>query len=190
MLTKKHLLTLFAALSSAQMPLCAMEAAKSITLLLPVNHLLENGKRLSLQVEVPENFGPLKELSNPVVEFIPRNQNRNNWTQMVTTQVIINQRRNAQAVTSYLKNGINQIATEVHLVEESSTNRSEYTESQLVIAYTLNKRRELLFARYFSGPADCAGFQYCMLVNLENPATGAIKKIKEFAANKTQLFTF
>ena len=68
---------------------------------------------------------------------------------MVTTQIIINQRRNAQAVTAYLKNGINQIATEVHVVEESSTNRSEYTESQLVIAYTLNKRRELLFARFF-----------------------------------------
>ena len=79
----------------------------------------------SLQVEVPENFGPLKELSNPVVEFIPRNQNRNNWTQMVTTQVIINERRNAQTVTTYLKNGINQIATEVHLVEESSINRSD-----------------------------------------------------------------
>lgn len=181
---------MFAALSFAQIPLCAMEGAKSIALLLPVNHLLAKGKKLSLQVDIPENFGPLKELSSLVVEFIPKNQSRNNWTHMVTTQVITNQRRNAQTVTAYLKNGINQIATEIHLVEESSAKCSEHTESQLVIAYTLNKRRELLFSQYFSGPADCAGFQYCILVNPENPATNALEKIKEFAVKKTRLFTF
>ena len=109
---------------------------------------------------------------------------------MVTTQVITNQRRNAQTVTAYLKNGINQIATEVHLVEESSTNRSEYTESQLVIAYTLNKRRELLFSQYFSGPADCAGFQYCMLVNPENPATNAFRKNKRICGEKNSIVYF
>ncbi len=75
---------------------CMDYQSKTITKILPVNHLLEPGNKLSLRVQVPNTFKPVGDPYQAFSEFIPRTDNNvNKWSQIITICTMVGNKINA-----------------------------------------------------------------------------------------------
>lgn len=164
------------------------------SILLPIHRNSYEGKGLNLVIEIPKSFCCIQEnIASPMLEFVPKSEKRSNkWSELITTTVIVGKYITATDLLFAIRDGILQdkSLSAQKIVEESLEQKSEYTTITLVMTYTNKNRKELVFARYFSGPADCAGFQYTMTLSDKISQVEALKKIKEFASKNTALSSF
>lgn len=165
------------------------------TFLLPINGSAPQGKCLNLSVEIPKGFRALSSQVNSTInEFIPQtDKDVYAWSQIITTQVIIGRGISAQYLVSSLKERIAQIpGTQVQVVHESKREYTTYATATVIMAYTnvMQNRREIMLARYYSGPYDCSGFQYTIALSSHVVETDAIRQLKEFADKKSSLVNF
>ena len=93
-------------------------------------------------------------------------------------------------MTGQLKHNISQKTANFVILEESENNNQNIKKSIVAFAYTHKNRRELLFAKYVSGPYDCAGVQCTMVVPNKTTESEILKKIKEFIEENTSLINF
>lgn len=155
--------------------------------------------RLQFFVAIPDDFRPLQptELSTKIgfVEFVKQNKSKDRWTQSIATHTLPQKSIQARQATDYIKKSI--FARQTHpaeqdvvILEESQEHTAHYDKSKLIILYTNNKYKELLYAYYISGPFDCAGIQYTLQINGQTTEKDAVQMINTFVMNNTELVHF
>src|SRR5579859_4227716 len=153
----------------------------ALTLSLPVNVTLPKCKRIHLNASIPKEFSPVNAtLDAPMQEFIPSNEKVEKWSQIITTRAFLDQRVAAETMISGIKQGISSQVNQLKVIEEKIKNYGIYTEGTLIIMYSYNSRTEVMAARYCSGPYDCSGVQYTILVSLKMTESMALNKVKTF----------
>ncbi len=156
-------------------------------MLLPINGMVR--PRISLAVEIPLNFCshlPVEEMLNSTMnEFFPKaDKDINSWSEIITTNRYAGQRFAAKDVANFIRNGIERDAREIKLIDTQEKTFANYSTSEFTMAYTYQGKREVIFAKYFSGPYDCSGYQYTIRLLGNLSETGALNKIKEFNQNQ------
>ena len=164
-------------------------------LLLPINTTLTPGKRVNLSVEVPRGFRALPQPENAMInEFIPvTDKDVYAWSQIIVTQVFVGRGISAQYLVGSMKERIIQKPdTNVKVLFESAHDYNTYTTASMIISYTNpdQNRREVMLARYYSGPYDCSGFHYTISLSGNKSEADAVEKLKEFAEKRTSLLKF
>lgn len=158
-----------------------------ITLLLPVNHMVPDERRVTLVVAIPAAFRPVNAPNAPVAEFIPRiDHDPYKWSQQITTQFVKGTKTNARDVLQNFKEVFCK-TMKGQVLDASGNQTSDYNLKKLAIVYEFRNRRELLLTQYISGPADCAGVQYALPLSSELDASQALAKAEEFMSKQVKL---
>ena len=165
---KKLMLTLLFLLNAfiLNSPLTAAEETNKTniedyekTILLPINHM--TGKLITLSIRIDKNYKSLQKDLNPkFMEFIPKGDDDNKWSQIITLQSLVGVHVSASAFLDKVKTGMKAQATSFKLLEENSKDMKDYSVASFGATYETNGRKEVVFMQYYSGPADIAGIQY------------------------------
>ncbi len=160
----KNVLTVFAFIVSCFItnPLSALEGNKDMTLLLPVNHLTD--KKVTLSVNIDKSYKTLGQLPATFMEFIPQGGSENNWSEILTVQTLVGVRASAADFLGKLKTAMKEKATTFKLLQEDSKDMKTYTMSSFGAVYETGGRKEVVYMRYYSGPADLCGVQYAKVL--------------------------
>lgn len=169
----------------------------AIVLLLPVNILEEKGARINLQVNTPKEFkclqkeAFLKDATSiaPMLEFIPKKDNENNWSEILTSHTYIGKSLKADELISYMKENFVKNSTDPKILEEKTTQGDSFDIVTITIAYTHNGRREVVRIKAFSGPADCVSIQYAVALKKGQTEVDAFKKVKLWMEDEKNLKT-
>lgn len=162
---------------------------KSFSVLLPINAALKKGTRLNLAVEIPHNFKPIQDPRETFVEFIPDTEHENDWSQIITTQTLIGKQIDCADFLNKIKQSIISGVNEFEIIENSMQSYDSYKCATLTMAYRY-RRREIMFARYFSGPFDCSGVQYSIVINDQTSEEEALKRIYDYIDAHTLIVPF
>ena len=165
--------------------------------LLPVNAALPKGQRLNLAVTTPKDFCPIESLSDYMkaqmrqTEWIPCGEkDPYKWSQIVTLHSFLNNRVSAKTFVIELRESILMQGSDAQVLFEEHVQEKDHAFSTVVIVYTHNKRREIVYCVYFSGPYDIAGVQYAIHLTQEISPQIAQKQIMEFMRNNVKLIKF
>ena len=156
---------------------------KKITLSLPVNAAVS--PKIHFIVKTPSNFKFLFQSGN-MWEFIPKSQDVNSWTEMITVDAGVGSRITAQQLLEFNKQKFKEGANFKLLKERISKSKS-YSTVEFVVAYDYKGRREIALGKYLVGPYDCSGFRYTMALTSGISEEDAIKKIDSYVQEQTGL---
>lgn len=167
-------------------------------LLFPVNCLKENAltkSRLNLSISIPEDFCSVVPFEDAMradmSEFIPKtDKSVDEWSEMITAQKFVGRSISASQIVNHIKRGISQNANSYHLLDSIDKENSGYLESSFAMTYTYNGRKEIVLGIYYSGPYDCSGFQYAIVLNAAMTEKMAQQKILNFIKNNISIITF
>lgn len=166
------------------------DTSKFLTqIILPINHTLPEKEHVSLKISIPADFKSITGLgSETMEEFIPKvDKNEYEWSKIITVHKFLGKSLQAKMVTENLINGFKAQAQDVLVIANPSQIFKNYNASALTMMYTHNNRTEVLFAAYFSGPVDCVGYQYAMLVDKNIGVLPLANSMKDFQRNNIEL---
>lgn len=168
--------------------------AKGIEFLLPVNAALPVKSRINLVVSIPEDFHSLvsieKMMSANMVEFIPKtDKDINHWSEIITVFKFIGSGLKASYVRDHLINSFMRDAG-TRVLESTQKDHGSYSEATVMMAYSDKGRKEIILAKYYSGPYDCSGFQYAIALDKNMTEQKAREKIMAFATKKVMIINF
>lgn len=157
-------------------------------LILPVNSPMG----LFLNITLPKGYKNILNTSTDFFslfsEFIPENESENNWTNILTAQLIVGKSVTANTYINQLKNRFTSIPGS-EIIYETTVQRCHYTKSELCIKYTINGRTEIVYIAAFSGPYDCAIFQNAKLINAHKKED-LLKEYKSIKKQSEKYFHF
>lgn len=140
-------------------------------------------KHYNLLVTIPQGYQSLQPISSwdkgPLVEFVPKGENGNDWSEIVTIHKIIGRGVFANQITDSLLKTIPAQASQSHIVINEKSSHDFGLITEIIISYSYQGQKEVLGAKYFSGPFDCVGVQYTIRVGMHSE-DACIKKIKNF----------
>lgn len=152
-----------------------------ISFVLPINVASE--EHFHLAVTIPKDYKSVQDPSTwdkaPSIEFIPRSEEIQNYSEIVTVMTHRGQRISASRFTEALKQAISSQANFSVLLDEKK-NKKDYQETALILKYHYQGRDEVLGMRYLSGPYDCAGVQYTIRLSQNMDEKLAAEKINHF----------
>jgi len=188
---KKNIITFFLIFASVWLtsPLIAVESTKEekkdYTILMPINHLSE--KKVTLSVTIDKQYKSLQKLPAKLMEFIPEGDDDYKWSQIITLNMLAGLKAPASTFLSKIKEGMKTQATNFNLLEESSKNMDNYEVATLGAAYEVNGRKEVVYMRYYSGPADLAGIQYAKPLGPNESPEKVLGELKGFVDKISQV---
>ncbi|QLH35919.1 MAG: hypothetical protein HWD61_07055 [Parachlamydiaceae bacterium] len=100
--------------------------------------------------------------STSIIEFIPKGESQDNWSEIITIHKLIGKKINAAMMIDTLKSSILSQTKNGKIWKGSLTRKDAYLFGSLGLSYDLNGRHEILGCRYYSGPYDCVGIQYTL----------------------------
>jgi len=145
---------------------------------LPVNWT--GGSRDNLHVTIPRGYRPLQSEWRTILEFVPENEDGDNWSEIITVTKYIGKRLSATDVTSLIAEGIINQAKDSQILLNSNEDTGRIKKSRLGIMYTYQGRKELILMNYFSGPLDCVGVQYTVRIPENQNIVDVSKKMVDF----------
>lgn len=158
--------------------------------ILPINWASDD--RYNLTVTIPQGFRALQSQSSwlkketPLIEFIPKNETENNWTEIITINKYIGQGLSAETMIKNLKNTMLSNVENGKVKSENLTKEPSYIFGNLDITYDLNGNHEIFGSRYYSGPYDTVGVQYTIRAKKDKEEE-ALKKIEDFFNENTRV---
>lgn len=159
-------------------------------LILPVNNLQNSKTHVDIAVAIPDNFKVLNQKPTPqliLYEFVPRaDGDSQKWSELITAHVFIGNKSAASQIVKSLRDKI-VVNHNGRVFEASGEQHDSYCLRRLALVYTMQGRRELLFAQYASGTHDCSGVQYAIALNAQMDEAKALAKAEEFMKNKVQI---
>lgn len=167
--------------------------ATEIELLLPVN--AASRPRVNLQVQIPSGFKSiqtLKEFESPtqtLLEFIPENEDPDNWTEIITVFKYIANQVSAPELVGRIKKSLIE-KNYAKVLTESNKDFKNYKHATLAVDYIFQNHMEVLGMIYDSGPYDCSGVQYTIRPSREQTSAEVLKKINNFFKSNTQIIEF
>lgn len=156
-----------------------------VSFLLPIDW--SSPAHRDLQVSIPKEYQSIQPSSSwetaALIEFIPKNENSNHWSEIISISKIIGKGISALQFTSLLQQRIASSAAKAEILfEEKSKDTSTF-----IIKYIDQNQEEVMGAKYFSGPYDCVGVQYTIRLKQGQSQSNAVAKIKTFfQTNLTQ----
>ncbi|HEY5234951.1 MAG TPA: hypothetical protein VIJ14_02135 [Rhabdochlamydiaceae bacterium] len=148
--------------------------------ILPVDWSTKTHRNLC--VDIPISYKSLQAPSTwdtaPLIEFIPKGENEDSWSEIITIQNLIESQIQAKQMTSTLIENISRAAKTTVLFQQTTFTKNE--KSVFIIKYKHNGKEEVLGAQYLSGPFDCVGVQYTVRLSKKISENEAVKKIKTF----------
>ena len=161
--------------------------------LYPINATRPDGERLSLSIILPRDFRSIPQPPiSPLNEFIPKSDTDvNNWSEIITPVTHVGKRVSAPSLINLIKQGILKDGGKV--IEDQIQHYNDYSTATLIMVYTdenHKNRREVAYAKFFSGPFDCAGLNYAIALSKDVTEADAIKKIKQYVEANTALIKF
>ncbi len=167
----------------------------SITLLLPVNHMMPENNRINLAVHVSQDFKPVfsmeQSLKTGFYKFrLQSESDSHNNAETIIAGIEVGKRISAVYVNDFLKKGVIKQTTDASVIHEDNNSYGAYTFSKLTMTYTRANRRELLTSYAYSGPYDCAYVQYSVILSGDNTQEKALAKQNFFAHNNLSIIRF
>jgi len=160
------------------------------TFLLPID---VTKQPINLKVTVPKGYKPLQALDafskreQVMVEYIPQNDNENNWSEIITVNKFIGQKISAKTFAAMVKIQMMSAAKGIKLIADISSKDKNIEEAYFLMRYRNQQKQEIIGAKYFSGTFDAAGVQYTIRLKPDLSEEAAIKKIDDFFKNNVQL---
>lgn len=151
--------------------------------------------RVHLVVVIPQDFVsiiPIEQaMKANMLEFIPKtDKSVDVWSEIITVQKFIDRSIVASELTNSIQQNIEKLAQEVMILESTKQEHSNYCESFFMMTYVHRGRKEILAGKYFSGPYDCPGVQYTIIITDTMTEEKAIDKIKKFMNENVNIIKF
>jgi len=162
---------------------------KDLVVLLPINHLCEPGKQISLRVQIPKGYKPLQDMASFAAtglgEFIPvSDTDPYNWSEIFTVQTMPGKGIKASQGVAHIQQMIAGQSSEMEVLSSTNKDMGSYQVASALIRYKTSKRQELCYVQYMSGPMDLSGFQFSVPVIGKQGEAEARKKIERMKNNK------
>lgn len=166
---------------------------KDFTLLMPIN--VANDNKINLMIKIPPHFRSLQSLQDvtagkaSLIEFVPEKDGDYNWTQIITVHPLIGKQIKASQITQSVRDNSLKEVKQIEILENQTTSEKGYEKSCLAMDYELNRRHEMVYMCYYSGPYDCTGLQYTVLwpANTMLTKTDMLNKLKDFFKQQSQV---
>ncbi|OJW54019.1 MAG: hypothetical protein BGO67_08115 [Alphaproteobacteria bacterium 41-28] len=156
-------------------------------LLLPINHLSE--KRISLVVNIPKKYKPLGTFPSQSMEFIPEGDDEQKYSQIITINVFAGTGVSASTFLDKIKSGMESETPSFKLLKEDKKDEGSYTMASLAATYEQHGRNEIVYMRYFSGPADLCGIQYAKPLGKNESPEQALNDLRDKVDKVSQVNT-
>lgn len=156
---------------------------KKMTFLLPIDVTKKPGSFLS--VIIPNNFKSIQNINQFInqnsfgIEYIPQNENPNNWSEIITIHKAIGAGLQAQEFLKQLKSGILANSKQGNIISQSN--------NHFIIKYQLNNKQEIIGVSYYSGPYDFAGVQYTIRLKDKETIEQGIERVETFFKNNVMI---
>lgn len=124
------------------------------------------------------NAGSFNDNDLELLEFIPEDEDENNWSKIITTNLFLGKSVKADGFVQYMKETIVKIAKDSKILEENKTQADSFETATTTIAYTYNGHREVMRVIAYSGPLDCTSIQYTAVVKENQSDDNAFQKQK------------
>jgi len=153
-----------------------------ILFVLPVNWTTT--PKYNLDVTIPKGFVPLQPVSEwekaPLIEFIPKGEKNNSWTEIISINKFIGKKIAADAFVAALRDQLFSKTQNGQILEESIEKMSNYIKAMFLLSYDFQDKHEVIEVIYYSGPFDCVGIQYTVRADKEHFEEDVIMKIRAF----------
>lgn len=142
--------------------------------------------KYDLVVSIPEGFRSLQSIedmlkeSTSLIEFIPKDEEDDSWTQIITVNRFIGKKITAEYFSNFLKNSMLAKVSNGKVWLDTATDHAAYHQTTLGLTYDFLGKHEVMGAQYYSGPYDCAGVQYTIRPGSTLSDKQAIEKIKDY----------
>lgn len=167
------------------LPIYSQEEANGYNLTLPINHI--SAEKVTLIVKISSNYKPLEKLPAKFMEFIPKAEDPKNWSEIITLQFLPNAQVSAPVFIAKVKSLMTKEAEPFKTLDEGTKDMGSYTVSWFGAVYQGNNRREVVFIRYYSGPADLVGIQYAKPLGPKDTPEAVLKDLKSFVDSISQV---
>lgn len=142
-----------------------------MTYVLPLN--VTNQQKVALMISPPKSFicaqPQLEAFINgqtDFVEYIPKGESFDNWSKIITVNRYINKRLPAPYIVSTMVQKMSAQSKSYRVLAALSNDRGDHLDASFTMIYVLpNGQAEMIFAQYFSGPYDTAGFQVTIKID-------------------------
>ncbi len=148
-----------------------------------------------LSVSIPKGFKPLQPLDQfgspeqTMIEYIPLNESSNDWSEIITVNKFIGRKIKAGILTDTLKMQLLANNEKGKILSSNSTIEKSIEHVSFFMQYVYQNKQEVLGVSFFSGPYDAAGVQYTIRPKGNQTIDDAVKEIKTFFNNNTQMIT-
>lgn len=168
-----------------------VEAPLKLSFLLPINWM--GSEQINLSVSIPENFVAIQPpetwVQSSIVEFIPKGEDENNWSEIITIHKFLGTQISATAFSAKLKDYMIAQSTNSNVLKIDDSTEDSYQRALLGLAYDYNGKHEVIGSLYYSGPADCVGVQYTIRPEKGMSDETAFAKIESFLKDNTEVIT-
>jgi len=160
---------------------------QTVTLELPINHFIE--KKVSLFVKVPKDFRPLQSMNEArrMLEFILQGDDEWKWSRIITLNVEIGSETSAVIYRDTFKSMFQSQAESCEFLEEEIKAYEDYESATLAMSYTTKGRKEVIYMRLYSGPADLCAIQYAKALAKGETPQQALTELKAFVSTIAQV---
>ncbi|MBA2369828.1 MAG: hypothetical protein H0V82_12550 [Candidatus Protochlamydia sp.] len=152
----------------------------SINFLLPIDWSTKN--HIDLSVTIPKGYRSMEPNSTwdkaELIEFIPINEEPSKWSEIITIHRLEEKNISSEKITDLFLQKISEIIKTDVIFNEISND--DYQTSYFMIKYAQNGKKEIMGAKYVSGPVDCEGVQYTIRLKPKQSEQEAIVKIEKF----------
>ena len=134
---------------------------------LPVNAM--SSPKVYIAFTSPKGFYMVEDLYNEfisgksaIVEFVPENTTLENWSKIFTVISIVGKSISSEYLMDFHIKNMDMPLKGVRTFHAISDTKQydNYAVSTSVIQYALKGQNEIIYTKYFSGPADVSGIQY------------------------------
>lgn len=162
---------------------------KDINFSLPVDWTGTN--KVNLLVKIPEGFEsiqPFDQWENAaMIEFIPKGEDKNNWSEIVTVHKFLNKGISASDLSKGIAEYISKQSKDYKVLKNLDATENGYVMSGKVLSYNFQEKNEVLGYKYYSGPADCVGVQYTIRPKATETNEQIAARIESFLASSATI---
>lgn len=170
-------------------------------------------KICTFPVSLPKSFKSFEKLdsktarSSPLIEFIPKTESKDNFSEIITVHTLVGSKMKADALAKKLIAFLGQQFKLSVLHEELSSHDNpsqriiyyeknkevlekfdnQFPVATYIVKYKVDGKEEVLGFKYVSGPFDCVGVQYTIKLKNKLSQEAAVEKINTFFNKNTFL---
>lgn len=153
--------------------------------LIPINHMFK--AKTTLSAKIPTKYKPITSFGAKLMEFIPFSEIESNWSEIITLDIQMGARRSAAETLKLYQSTMSAQTVSFKLLEENASTSVDYSMASFGAVYIDKGRTEVIFLRYFSGPADLCGIQYTKVLEAGDSPEKVLEKLKADVDNMAKV---